>query len=49
MAVAVCVEPRATQLRAILKMTTNQTALTGVRVYLFILARLLYFYMCVYV
>lgn len=30
MAVAVCVEPIAMQLRPMLKRTTNQTALTGV-------------------
>jgi hypothetical protein len=41
-AVAVSVEPIAMQLRQILKKTTNQTALTGVWVYLFILERVLH-------
>jgi hypothetical protein len=38
-AVAVCVDPMAMQLRPMLKRTTNQTALTGVWVYLLILDR----------
>lgn len=49
MAVAVCVDPMAMQLRQMLKNTTNHTALTGVWVYLFTLARKLkwcqYFYL----
>ena len=50
MAVAVWVEPMAVQFRAMLKKTTNQTALTGVWVCLFTLERkLLFTYACVYV
>lgn len=45
MAVAVCVEPMAMQLRAILKATTNQTALTGVWVCWFTFARVLFYCM----
>lgn len=41
-AVAVCVEPMAMQLRAMLETTTNQTALRGVWVVLFILERWLF-------
>ena len=40
-AVAVSVEPMAMQFRQMLKKTTNQTALTGVWVYLFTLERVL--------